>query len=328
MKNWGNQIARFIIFAIFASGCICLSFSCKPATGLFPTDKFVEADTVYYCDLIIFIGENQSPMDIVVCEFGREKRGENYAGEFWGCISNGGNWDKLEKSGKFRLLTSRPSVPEGPPGVNVEAQGTKFKLEYAAQDYDFGIKSKSPSTNYVTKNDEKMQEYYSIAEAELTIGQRQERGKIFYGFTRWVGYQPITTKYKGRYKDFQRFFLFDDDVLIIASENQANLANFASKYELPVHPNQLNALVRVGRFQKSFGDFKSFTTDRSFDLALFRIPFGWEVEFEKDNSVVLSGEGYYLDNKVLTGRAFIEVTGALSFRGHDYELAGVCEFIK
>jgi len=328
VKNRGIHLIRAAILVMGISGSSWLGLSCKPATGLFPTDKFVEADTVYYCDLIIFIGENQSRKDIVVCEFGREKRGENYAGEFWGCISNSGNWDKLEKSGKFRLITSRPSVPEGPPGVKVEAQGMKFKLEYAAQDYDFGIKSKSPSTTCVIKNDEKMQEYYSIAEAELTIAQRQEKGKIFYGFTRWVGYQPITTKYKGRYKDFQRFFLFDDDVLIIASENQANLADFASKYELPVHPDQLNALVRVGHSQQSYSDFKSFTTDRSFDLALFRIPFGWELEFEKDNSVVLSGEGYYLDNKILTGRAFIEVSGALSFRGHDYELAGVCEFIK
>ncbi|MCP4634253.1 MAG: hypothetical protein GY855_15110 [candidate division Zixibacteria bacterium] len=313
----------FIVIVVTA-----LSFSCRPKPGQFPSDTFTEADTVYYCDMIIFIADDDDASEIVVCEFGREKSGEMHSGEFWGCIYTERRWTKFDKSGKYRLLSSNPSVVEGPPGVMIRNSGRQFKMEYSGSDFAYELETGNISTVYQPTNNDKLREYYGIGKGKLKINDRKIDGKAFYTFTRWVGYTPVTTKYRTRYKDFERFFLFGNNTVIIAKENNADLVTFSSTYGLTHVPLPITSHIKAGRFNKTFKAFKTIVTDRTYDLALFRIPYGWEIEFDHKHSVVLAGQGYYLDNKILTGRAIIEVTGALDSDGRDYELHGVCEFIK
>ncbi len=295
---------------------------------MIPADDFIEADIVYYRDLIVFIEEDAQERDILVCDFGREKKREVYTGEFWGCISRDGSWHKLGKTGKYRLLTSRPSIPEGPPGVDVSIRGCAYIVDYTDSEDDFILKSDCISIIYKESDTEDLRIQYGIADAKLKTGDVEVEGKILCAFTRWVDYTPLTTEYRARYKDFLRFMLFGDDVFVLAKDNSIDMMEFASKNDLRDSPKPVNAYLRVRGFKKSFNTFKLITTDRSYDLALFRVPFGWEIEFDKDNSLIIAGEDYYLDNKILTGRAFIEITGALNSRGDDHELVGICEFIK
>ncbi|MBD3233010.1 MAG: hypothetical protein GF315_04740 [candidate division Zixibacteria bacterium] len=302
--------------------------SCTPEPALIPADDFIEADIVYYRDLIVFVEEDTDQRDILVCDLGREKKQEVYTGEFWGCFSRDGSWHKLRKTGKYRLLTSRPSIPEGPPGVEVSIRGCEYIIDYTDSEDNFVLESDCISIMYKESDTEDLRIQYGLADAKLKIGDEEIEGRILCAFTRWVNYEPITAEYRNRYKDFLRFMLFNDDVFVLARENGADMMEFASKNDLEDSPKAVNAYLSIGGYRKSFNTFKLITTDRSYDLALFRVPFGWEIEFDKENSLIVAGEDYYLDNKILTGRAFIEITGALNSRGDDHELVGICEFIK
>ncbi|GEM_PF-3973170 len=325
IKRYFNIVSITLLTAITSLVLI----SCRPAEpNFFPQDNFLEADSVYYSDLIIFIGGADSAKSVIVCDFGREKAGENYTGEFWGCIYRDGNWEKLSRSGEYRLLSSRPSIPEGPPGVSVKTHNGKFQIEYSDENYNFSLKTDAISNIYKSFDSDNTKEYYGDANAEIIIGDTKIKGTIFYAYFRWVNYQPITTKYKKRYTDFRRFFLIGDNIFIVAKENKADISEFAAKYDLPDPPETICASIKRGNYNKTFDNFKSITTNWSYDLAFFRIPFGWEVEFDDNNSLSLSGDNYYLDNKLFTGRGIVNVSGTLKSEGKSYPINGVCEFIK
>jgi len=324
-----NENSRFTLLPVLLIAiAVLISISCKPDPGQLQGGDFVEADTVYYCDLLIFMGENDGEKKIVVCEFEREKTNELYSGRFWGCMLDEGRWTKLSKSGKYRLLSSRPSIPEGPPGVTVRTRDHKFLIEYSSNDQNFELKTDKLQVYFRPSKSDNLMEHYATGKGELKIGDMKIKGRVCYGFNRWVGYMPITTKYSKRYKDLNRFFLYNNDVFLVARENSADLGSFITDYNLPEVPKPIIADIKAGRKTRSFENYKKVITDRMFDLALFRIPYGWEIEFDEKSSLVLAGEGYYLDNKVLTGRAIIDVSGVLNVNGHDYELTGICEFIK
>ncbi|MBD3169582.1 MAG: hypothetical protein GF307_08870 [candidate division Zixibacteria bacterium] len=320
----------FILFTFILSGLMLFlsGLSCRPDPSLSRPDDTVDADTVYYRDLVYFISDENEPRTIVVIELGREKKGSNLNGEFWGCILRDGDWNKLDKSGKYRLLASNPAIPEGPPGVDVRGYGKRLEIDYSGEEHLFNLKTGGFSDVYRSTDNDDLREIYAFTDGRLRINDTKIDGRVGYVYLRWIGCTPISDRYNGRFTDFQRFILFGKDVFIMARDNHTDMVSFATAYGLNSTPKTLDAYVKARRSKKGFDNFKILVTNRTYDLALFRIPYGWEIELDDQNTIILAGQGYYLDNKIITGRAIIEVTGALNSKGRDYELYGICEFIK
>jgi hypothetical protein len=319
------------LFNLFILSCMSLLFflpGCRPRTAFQEPIDFPEADTVYYEDLIAFVSEDDSPGEIAVCEFGREKIDNSNTGSFWGCILTEGRWSKLRKTGQYRLLSSEPSILEGPPGVRIVDNYSSMEISYTDADSKFRLTADKLSFEYKAADNNAIAEYYGFGKGALEVGGIKFKGKTWRVLIRRVGYTPITSKYKNEYQNFNRFLLFDNDALIVVKDNETDMGYFASLYDLPATPPRVCAFVKAGRTENRYDTFKMIITDKTYDLALFRIPYGWEIQFDRRNSVVLAGQGYYLDNKIFSGRAIIAVTGALNSNGKDYEVKGICEFIK